>query len=71
MKIKEKVYNFKTKYNEGFTQFEISLLLKEIPNIDLKKFNDSLLGSTYIIIDGQDITYKYDILNAIYYSIEK
>lgn len=43
MNITEKVKNFPTKHQEGLTSVEIETLLKEYPDIDIKKFNETLV----------------------------
>ena len=61
-----KVYEFKTKYKEGFTSVEIDeLLLKHYPTIDRDEFNRGCIGNTCIIRDGEGITFKDDVERAI------
>ena len=70
-KIREKVYNFKTKNKEGFVQSEIDTLLKDYPNINIDKFNSALRGITCFkkrnmetgirkTIDGYQVWFKID-----------
>lgn len=66
--LERKVYNFKTKYKEGFIGSEIESLIKDYP-IDMNKFNDSLTGNTCIIRDGNLVQYHCDIYRAIAYGI--
>lgn len=68
--IKEKVYNFKTKNKEGFTQLEINTLLEEYPDINLDKFNNALMGITCMVIDDEIITYHCDVEKALLCGIE-
>lgn len=68
--IKEKVYGFKTKNKEGFTESEIGTLLKDYPNINMDKFKDALMGNTCMIIDDEIITYHCDVLTALRCGIE-
>ena len=63
--IKEKVYNFKTKYKEGFIQSEIETLLKDYPKINIEKFNNALMGNTCMLINDEIITYHCDIEKAL------
>lgn len=44
--LEDKVYNFPTKYPEGFTQKEIEKLLEDYPNVEMSKFNDAMMGNT-------------------------
>jgi len=69
--IKYLVYNYKTKYKEGFIQPEIDELLKNFPNIDMDKFNNALIGITCMSKDNQLIIYHCDIEKALYCGIEK
>ncbi len=68
--IKEKVYNFKTKYKEGFIQSEIETLLKDYPKINIEKFNNALMGNTCMLINDEIITYHCDIEKALLCGIE-
>jgi len=65
MNIEEKVYNFKTKNREGFTQSEIETLLNDFPGIDMKKFNQHLGRITVMEIDNEIIIYHIDVLHAL------
>jgi hypothetical protein len=71
MTITERVNNYPTKYKEGFTPSEIDELLKEYPNIDMKKFNEATSGITGIMIEGEFITFHCDIEFAIKRSLKK
>jgi len=46
MSLKDKVYNYKTKYEMGFTHDEVHDLLQEYPNINMDKFNNAMMGNT-------------------------
>ena len=71
MTITERVNTYPTKYEEGFTPSEIDELLKEYPNIDMKKFNEATSGVTGIMIDGEFITFHCDIELALKCSVKK
>jgi len=65
--ITESLYNFSTIYSEGFTNGEIDQFLKkEVPSVTIVEVNSSLIGSTYVIINGEPVTYKHDLLSAIF-----
>ena len=55
-----KVYNFKTKNKEGFTNSEVQKLLIDFPNIDMVKFNNAMLCNTCPIIDGEIVVLNED-----------
>lgn len=59
------VKNFKTKYQEGFTNDEIVILLKQFPNINMEKFNKAFNGNTCMLIGQNVIHYHCDIINAL------
>jgi hypothetical protein len=71
MTITERVNTYPTKYEEGFTPTEINELLKEYPNIDMKKFNEATSYLTGVMIDGEFITFHSDVEFAIKRSVKK
>jgi len=71
MTISERVNNYQTKYEEGFTPSEIDELLKEYPKIDMNKFNEATSGVTGMMIDGEFVTFHCDIVLAIKCGMEK
>jgi len=68
--LKDKVYNFKTKNKEGFTNKEMETLLKDYPNIHMDKFNNAMMGNTCMIIDEEIINYHCDVLSALRCGLE-
>jgi len=69
-KIFDLVYNYKTKYKQGFIQDEIEDILKNFPNINMDKFNNALNGITCIMEDDNMIIYHCDIETALKCGIE-
>lgn len=69
-KIKDKVYNFKTKSEYGFTQSEMEELLKDYPNVNMDKFNNAMMGNTCMVIEGEVINYHIDVYHALLCGIE-
>jgi hypothetical protein len=67
--LKEKVYNYNTKYSAGFIKSEIEQLLEEL-NINEKRFYKALGVNTCMLIDGNVITYHCDILKGVVCAIE-
>ena len=59
------VYNYPTKYREGFTNSEIEEVLKNFPNLNRKFYDNTLYGTTCMMIDNEMIVYHCDIENAI------
>jgi hypothetical protein len=70
MTITEKVNNYPTKHEIGFTQSEINELLKEYP-IDMDRFNEAMMGHTCVVIDNEIIMYHCDVEMAIKYSVRR
>jgi hypothetical protein len=64
MKAEEIVRNAKRKNEIGFTGSEIKQLLID-NNIDSDKFYDALGVNTCVMIDGEIITYFWDIEKAL------
>lgn len=71
MTVRDKVYNYKTKYKEGFIQSEIDEFLKDYPSIDMDRFNSALFGNTCMVLNKEIITYHCDVLKALLCGIEK
>lgn len=68
----DKVYSYKTKYPQGFVASEIEELLKSYPDIDMKRFDDAMMGNTCMVSpDNQAIIYHCDIEKALLCGIEK
>jgi hypothetical protein len=63
--IQKLVYNYPTMYAEGFTNKEVKDLASKIPNINMKKVNNSLYCNTCIKIENELINYHHDVLLAI------
>jgi hypothetical protein len=70
MEIRDLVYNYKTKHDEGFVQSEIDDLLTKFPDINMDKFNNALRGITCMVKDSETIIYHCDIKHAILCGIE-
>ena len=60
------VRQYKTKSKRGFVQSEINELLKLFPSINIDRFNDSLMGISCIVKEGEAIVYRHDIEKALY-----
>lgn len=74
MNIREKVYTYKTKNEEGFTGAEEIALLKEIKEIFVDfnqgKYNDAMFGNTCMRIDDEIVTYHCDVVTALLCGIQ-
>ena len=70
--LRDKVYNFKTKYEEGFTDNDVKELLKEYPDVSMKHFNDAMMGNTCLLKNNSEVVmYHCDILAALKCGLEK
>jgi len=68
-KLQNKVFNYNTKYPEGFIKSEIEQLLEEL-NINEKRFYKALGVNTCMMLDGNIITYHEDVLKGVVCAIE-
>ena len=72
--LKALVLNYKTKYNEGFTDDEIEDIKNKVEeivfNFNTEKFEYAFYGNTCMIKDKQLIRYHIDVLNALRCGIE-
>ena len=68
-KLQKKIFNYKTKYVEGFIQSEIEHLLEEL-NINERRFKKALGVNTCMMRDGDIIVYHNDILKGVVCAIE-
>ena len=67
----DKILNdFETKYKEGFTKEELNKLISFFPNINIKAFNNSLMGNTGPIINDEFLIYKHDAQLALRCGLE-
>ena len=64
------VYNYPTKYVQGFIWSEQNELLESFPHIDVEKFNDALNYITATTIDGNIVIYPQDIFSALLCGLE-
>jgi hypothetical protein len=58
------------KYEEGFTNLELSIILNKYDNINLDKYNDAMMGNTCMMIDNNMINYPWDVRTALICGIE-
>ena len=64
------VYDYPTKYKEGFTGEEIEDIVSRFPGLNRDKFNDALMCITCMVIDNLTVVYHFDILTALRCGIE-
>lgn len=58
--------NYPSKNYQGFIQSEIEELLSFYPDINMEKFNESLMGNTCMLTEeGNIISYHHDIARAL------
>lgn len=74
--LEKKVYEYSTKFKEGFIAEEIDDLLSQYDTIDMKKFNNALMGNTCMVKYDEDkqmnqlINYHVDVLKALRCGLE-
>lgn len=73
--VRDIVYNYETKYPQGFLSTEVEALLKEnFPNITLEMFNDKFGINTVMLSPVPSegtILYHIDVYHAILQIIQK
>tara|TARA_B110000259_G_scaffold181223_1_gene222935 strand:- start:7742 stop:8002 length:261 start_codon:yes stop_codon:yes gene_type:complete len=69
-KLKDKVYNFKTKHKIGFVKEETEALLKDYPQVNMDRFQESTDGNSVQVIDDKIVEYHCDILLALVCGLE-
>jgi hypothetical protein len=68
--VKQRVQNFNTKYEIGFTEDEKEKLIDSFPSITMERFNKQLGINTGLIIDNDYLTFNTDIIFALTCIIE-
>ena len=64
-KLKNLVYSYETKYDEGFIDSEIEDILSKFSNLNMDKFQNALYGNTCMLKNNDVIMYHCDILTAL------
>ena len=64
------VFNYPTKYKEGFTNDEIKQLFANFPQINMEKVENAFMGNTCKVKDGLIISYHCDVLLALNCGLE-
>jgi hypothetical protein len=59
--LENKIYNFKTKYPQGFTSSELFELRLDFPQFTDDQINDEFMGDTCMMIDNEIIHYHCDV----------
>ena len=71
MDIRKLVNEYKTESQYGFIQKELDDLLTQFPDINMKKFNDAMMGNTCMMNDRDEIiNYHCDVVTAIRCGVE-
>lgn len=63
-KLKKLVYNYKTKYEQGFIKQEMIDICNKL-KVDQDMFSGALGINTCMVINDEVITYHWDILKAL------
>lgn len=61
-----------TKYKEGLTKEEVAETVAYFKgaNFSKKKFRDAMTGNTGIVIEGEPLIYKHDVIKALICALE-
>jgi len=68
--IEDYVYNYPTKYKEGFIQPEIDKLLSEFTGLHMDKWDAAMMGNTCMTSEDGFIIYHCDIVTALKCALE-
>lgn len=72
--LKKFVFDYKTKYEQGFTTEELKNIvqdiIKKVPAFNVEKMEEAFYGNTCMFIEGNVITYHVDVINALKCGIE-
>lgn len=69
-RIENFVNNYPTKYQQGFTSYEIANILLKFKKINKEKFWNALVGDTCMMINNQIIRYHCDVIKALNCGLE-
>jgi len=64
------VYKYPTRYEKGFMPDELTNVLSEYPNIDMKKYDEAMMGNTCVMYEGKFCMYHTDVYHALLCGIE-
>ena len=71
MTLYDRVYNYEAKSEYGLTQKEIEVVLKDYPECNMEKYNDTMMGNTCMVNDDKEIiNYHCDVYSAILCGVE-
>lgn len=68
--LKQIVYNYQTKYKEGFIYEEIISFTNSFNNINMDKFWKAMECNTCLIKDGNVVSYHTDVFHALLCGLE-
>jgi hypothetical protein len=68
--LKDFVYNWPTRYKEGFMPDELQKIKEKFPQINEEKFNDAMFGNTCMMHEGKLCIYHCDVLTALRCGLE-
>lgn len=64
------IYSYPCKSVYGFNPHEVKDVLTRFPNINMDKYNNTMMGNTCMMDDGLIITYRCDLLLGINCGLE-
>jgi len=69
-KLEDLVYNYPTKYEEGFIGEEIKALSEQFPQTTYEKVCDKIGIVTCMVRDGKTVIYHCDVLTGLRCALE-
>ena len=72
MKLRDRVYDYKTKDEHGFSPEELEAIYNEFKdsNPNRERFDDALMGITCMVNDDGLVIYHCDVLSALRCALE-
>ena len=72
--LEDKIYNYPTKYPEGFTFEELKKIIADYPDVNMKYFDSAMTGNTCIMKVEDDkpiiVNYHCDVYKSIVCGLE-
>ncbi len=64
------IYQYPTKYKQGFIDEELESIIKQFKKFNRKKFDDAMIGNTCAMQDNKLVMYHCDVFAALSCGIE-
>lgn len=69
--ISKVVEDYPTRYKEGFMPDELQILIDLYPNLNMKYYDDAMMGNTCTMHDDKFCIYHIDVYHALLAGLEE